>query len=66
LARETGWSEDVLMYEIPFARLLKYYHAAIWANGAWTRKPVEKGKVISVDSLLSAVKQTPLDDDYAC
>jgi len=36
LADKTGWSERFLIWELPLARALEYYHAALWANGAWT------------------------------
>jgi hypothetical protein len=26
----------------PLAKMLRYYHAALWANGAWTVAPREK------------------------
>ena len=38
LARETGWAETEIL-KMPLARALKYLHAALWANGAWTVKP---------------------------
>jgi len=41
LAKETGWSEHFILWELPFARALEYYHAALWSNGAWTVKPTK-------------------------
>lgn len=48
----------------PLAKLLRYYHACVWANGAWTRKAASADKVASVDQMLANFKpQTSEDDD---
>lgn len=39
LAKETGWPERELLWGIPFARLLQYYHAALRSHDLWTVKP---------------------------
>jgi len=39
LARETGWSESFLLWHLPLARALQYYHCALRASLAWTVKP---------------------------
>lgn len=39
LARETGWSEHFILWELPFPRALQYYHCALRASLAWTVKP---------------------------
>lgn len=39
LAKETGWTEDTIL-DLPMARSLKYYHAALWSAGAWTVKEI--------------------------
>ena len=36
LARETGWSEHYIMWELPFTRLLQYRHCALRGNDVWT------------------------------
>jgi hypothetical protein len=41
LAKETGWSEQFLLWELPMSRALQYYHAALWSNGQWTIEPRE-------------------------
>ena len=35
LAEKTGWTEDAIL-DLPMARALAYYHAALWSAGAWT------------------------------
>lgn len=39
LARETGWSEAFLLWELPLPRSLQYYHCALRSALAWTVKP---------------------------
>jgi len=60
LARETGWTEDYIMRRAPLARLMRYYHAALWINGAWTVKPSGPQAMQTVDELLRTV---PIDED---
>lgn len=62
LARETGWTEDFIM-RAPLAKLMRYYHAALWANGAWTRKIASKAKVADVETMLQNFKPIEEDDD---
>lgn len=39
LARETGWTESFLLWELPLPRALQYYHCALRASLAWTVAP---------------------------
>lgn len=39
LARETGWSEHFILWRLPLARALQYYHCALRSVLAWTVKP---------------------------
>ena len=39
LARETGWSEGFLIWELPLPRALQYYHCALRSALAWTVEP---------------------------
>lgn len=43
LARETGWPEEFLVWQLPLARALQYYHCALRASLAWTVPPSESG-----------------------
>lgn len=36
LAKETGWSEAFILWELPLSRALGYYHAALRDRGVWT------------------------------
>ncbi len=39
LARETGWNEAFLIWELPLPRALQYYHCALRSALAWTVEP---------------------------
>ena len=39
LAKETGWSESYILWELPLHRALAYQHCALWQAGAWTVRP---------------------------
>ncbi len=41
LARETGWPEAFILWELPLPRALQYYHCALRASLAWTVTPSE-------------------------
>lgn len=47
----------------PLVRLLKLYHAALWANGAWTVPPVRAGAGVSVDALFTSAQRVREEDD---
>jgi hypothetical protein len=53
LAKETGWSEQFILWELPMSRALQYYHAALWTNGAWTIAPRESAAA-ELERLFSA------------
>jgi len=57
LAKNYHFSEEFILTELPFARALRYYHAAIWAEGAWTIKPAPKAKVESAIKVLESLKE---------
>lgn len=70
LARETGWAESFIVWKLPLVRALEYYHAALWAAGAWT---VKRGKSVSeqvanieamVDKLASFENPDESDDCF--
>jgi hypothetical protein len=56
LAEKTGWTERYLIWELPMARALEYYHAALWNVGAWTVRH-EKTAQQAVKELLSYVDE---------
>jgi len=41
LARETGWPEAFVVWELPLPRALQYYHCALRSSLAWTIAPAE-------------------------
>lgn len=39
LANHYHFTEYEILWKLPYARALRYIHAALFANGAWTVKP---------------------------
>jgi len=52
LARETGWPEHFIFWELPLARLLQYQHCALRAYDVWT-VPVSPPADAQFDRLLT-------------
>jgi hypothetical protein len=52
LARETGWSEHFIFWELPLARLLQYQHCALRAHDVWT-VPVAPPATHQLETLLT-------------
>jgi hypothetical protein len=40
LARETGWSRNFILWELPLDEVLQYNHCALRALGCWTVEPM--------------------------
>lgn len=41
LARETGWSEHFILWELPLSRALQYHHCVLRASLTWTVAPTD-------------------------
>jgi hypothetical protein len=39
IAGHTGWSEDWILWALPFTRALQYRHYILRASGEWTVRP---------------------------
>lgn len=39
LARETGWPENYILWQLPLHRAMAYQHAALRSHGVWTVTP---------------------------
>jgi len=66
LASQTGWSEDFIVWELPFDRAVQYQHAALYANGAWTVPAGQNNRNAFNDLLAEIDKEHNLqiDEDY--
>ena len=65
LARYCHWSEDYILCELPLARGLKYFHCALWENGAWTVKkeaPTEEQHSM-ISSIIDRFKKEEVTED---
>jgi len=61
LASAYHFSEHFILWELPYHRALRYLHASLWANGAWTvkAKPAPKAEY----EKLLAIALNPEDED---
>jgi hypothetical protein len=59
LARETGWPEHYILWQLSLARALAYQHAALRAHGVWTVTPSAPAE----HDLASILTQLPTYDD---
>jgi hypothetical protein len=57
IAKDTGWSEKHILWELPLSRALQYYHCALQAANLWTLEPVTTETIEEMvpDSLLSYI-----------
>lgn len=62
VAKETGWPERFIVWELPIVRALEYYHAALWSNGVWTVRN-DQSAADELQGLLSFVDGLQDDDD---
>ena len=61
LARETGWPEAFILWDLPLPRALQYYHCALRASLAWTVPPSEP--VLDQLKRLEALAKLSIDED---
>jgi hypothetical protein len=64
LARETGWSEHFIFWELPLARLLQYQHCALRAHDVWT-VPVAPPATTQLETLLTNWNRAERDSQKA-
>ena len=62
LASNYGFTEKFILWKLPYTRALKYLHAALWANGAWTVKAKQPVKQ-EYEQLFAIANQTPNEND---
>jgi hypothetical protein len=59
LARETGWPESYILWQLPLHRALAYQHAALRSHGVWTVTPSAPAE----HDLAAILTQLPINDD---
>lgn len=62
MAKETGWSEHYILWELPLARALAYQHCALRAAGVWT-VPVKAAPKDELAELLTLAAEQENDDE---
>ena len=65
LARETGWPEEFLVWQLPLPRALQYYHCALRASLAWTVPPSESGsnQLARLEALAARLAADGVDEE---
>lgn len=65
LARETNWSEEYILWELPFVRALQYRHCVLRSNDVWTVPAsgnIQSDIVDEVKRITDLVAEDDLDD----
>ena len=57
IAKDTGWSEDFIIWRLPMARALQYYHCSLQAANLWTLEPPteETMQALAPDALIGLI-----------
>ena len=57
IAKDTGWSEDFIIWRLPMARALQYYHCALQAANLWTLEPPTEASIqaLAPDELIGII-----------
>ena len=57
IAKDTGWSEDFIIWQLPMARALQYYHCSLQAANLWTLEPPteETMQALASDALIGLI-----------
>ena len=68
IAKDTGWSEEFIIWRLPMARALQYYHCSLQAANLWTLEPPteETMQALAPDELIGLndrmIDETESDD----
>ena len=65
IAKDTVWSEDFIIWRLPMARALQYYHCALQAANLWTLEPPTEASIqaLAPDELIGIIDRM-VDDDH--
>ncbi len=65
IAKDTGWSENFIVWKLPMARALQYYHCALQAANLWTLEPPTEESIQSFapDELIGLIDRMVDDGD---
>jgi hypothetical protein len=65
IAKDTGWHEDFIIWKLPMARALQYYHCALQAANLWTLEfPTEESiQALAPDELIGIIDRMVDDGD---
>lgn len=65
IAKDTGWNEDFILWRLPMARALQYYHCALQSANLWTLEPQteESIQALAPDELIGLIDRMVDDGD---
>jgi hypothetical protein len=65
IAKDTGWSESFIIWKLPMARSLQYYHCALQAANLWTLEPPTEEAILALapDELIGLIDRMVDDGD---
>lgn len=65
IAKDTGWSEEFIIWRLPMARALQYYHCSLQAANLWTLEPPteESMQALAPDDLIGLIDRMVDDGD---
>ena len=65
IAKDTGWGEDFILYRLPMARAMQYYHCALQSANLWTLEPVTEESIAELipAALTDFIAALDEDDD---
>ena len=57
ITKDTGWSEEFIIWRLPMARVLQYYHCSLQAANLWTLEPPteETMQALAPDELIGLI-----------
>jgi hypothetical protein len=68
MAKETGWPEHHILWELPAWRVNVYYLCALRAAGVWFESALESTPEVPPEELLSRLEnlpaEAPFEDPY--
>ncbi len=65
IAKDTGWREEFIIWKLPMARALQYYHCSLQSANLWTLEPPteESIQALAPDELIGLIDRMTDEDE---
>ena len=65
IAKDTGWGEEFIIWKLPMARALQYYHCSLQSANLWTLEPPteESIQALAPDELIGLIDRMTDEDE---